>query len=388
MKYAGINLAAAEELLSVVVATPSVNPAFQTPEDDPALFGEAKLARALAAWFAANGIEAELEEKLPGRPNLIARIKGRSGGPRMMWEGHLDTVQVTGMDAPFVPVVRDGRLYGRGAVDDGGCVVAFMLAVRALAANPPPGDVDFVGAMDEEFSYLGVLQHLARGEQYALGVAGEPTDLRVVRACKGTVRWFVDIKGRSAHTSKPHEGLSGIDGARRVLELYEAEMKGRTQSHVLLGVPTLTCTAIEAGEGPNTVPSSARLRFDYRYLPTESGSEVYAHFKALAETLPEIAPGFTVTVPPPFVDSSAMDVPEDSAIVTRMTRVCAARGISDVAEGVPYGSDSTKMVNNGGIPTIVFGPGNIDQAHARDEYVELAQVVTAAEMLVDLAHSL
>ena len=373
------------ELLKLIVSTPSINPAFRTEGDDPALFGEERLALALKAWLEGHGLAVRLDLVEPGRPNLIASVRGAAGGPRMMWEGHLDTVQVANMAAPFAPRVENGRLYGRGAVDDGGCLVAFMLAMRALAADPPPGDVDFVAAMDEEFNYRGVLHHLRRDRNYALGVAGEPTGLEVVRACKGTVRWFVELNGRAAHTAKPHEGLSAINAGRALLGAYDSEMERRAYAHPLLGAPTLTCTAFEAGEGPNTVPSKARLRFDYRYLPSESGAKVHAEFKAIAENLETAMPGLGVSVEPPFVDSSAMDVPEDSTVVATMRAICVRRGLPSVPRGVPYGSDATKMVNDGGIPTIVFGPGSIDQAHSVGEYVEIDQVVAAAEMLIALA---
>ena len=376
------------ELLELVVATPSINPAFLCEGDDPALFGEQLLAERLRDWLSARGVASQLDTVEPGRPNLIVRVKGTGGGPPMMWEGHLDTVQVTNMADPFTPRIEGGRLYGRGAVDDGGCVVAFLMAMLDLIADPPPGDVDFVAAMDEEFSFRGVLHHIARGERYALGVAGEPTDLAVVRACKGTVRWYVELRGRPAHTAKPHEGLSTVTAGRALLEAYEAEMAGRTAAHPLLGPSTLTCTAFEAGEGPNTVPSRARLRFDFRDLPAEAGQEVYRHFRKVAEDLQSLSPVLAVHVEPPFVDSSAMDVPEASTIVSQMRAVCAGRGLPDAALGVPYGSDATKMVNNGGVPTIVFGPGSIDQAHSVDEFVEIDQVVTAAGMLVELARRL
>jgi succinyl-diaminopimelate desuccinylase len=384
----GINTDAAIELLNLIVATPSINPAFLREGDDPDLFGEEHLAIALRNWLERQGLQSEIDIVAPGRPNLILRAKGTKGAPSMLWEGHLDTVQVTNMADPFTPRIENGRLYGRGAVDDGGCVVAFLLAMRALIADPPPGNVDFVAAVDEEFGFRGVLHHLARGESYALGVAGEPTDLAVVRACKGTVRWHVELQGRPAHTAKPQEGLSAITAGCALIAAYEAEMATRAASHPLLGQSTLTCTAFEAGEGPNTVPSKSRLRFDYRYLPAESGMELYRHFKQVAERLTADFPGLVVVVEPPFVDSSAMDVPENSTIVSEMRAVCAERGLPDSALGVPYGSDATKMVNNGGIPTIVFGPGNIDQAHSFGEYVEIDQVVAAAEMLVALARRL
>lgn len=380
-----INRDTAIELLNLIVATPSVNPAFFRDGDDPALFGEERLAVALKDWLGKEGLQAEIDTVEPGRPNLILRAKGTNGGPRMLWEGHLDTVQVTNMADPFTPRLENRRLYGRGAVDDGGCVVAFLLAMRVLIADPPPGDVDFVAAMDEEFGYRGVLHHIARGERYDLGVAGEPTDLAVVRACKGTVRWHVELRGRPAHTAKPHEGLSAVTAGCALIAAYEAEMKTRVAMHPLLGPATLTCTAFEAGEGPNTVPSKSRLRFDYRYLPTENGMEVYRHFKLVAEGLQSAIPGLVVIVEPPFVDSSAMDVAENSTIVSEMRAVCAERGLPDAVLGVPFGSDATKMVNDGGIPTIVFGPGSIDQAHSLDEYVDIEQVIAAAEMLVALA---
>jgi acetylornithine deacetylase len=384
----GVSRQAAIELLELIVSTPSINPAFLREGDDPALFGEEKLALRLKDWLDGQGLVSEIDPVLPGRPNLILRVKGTGGGPRMLWEGHLDTVQVTNVVDPFTPRIENGRLYGRGSVDDGGCVVAFLLAMRALIADPPPGDVDFVAAMDEEYSFRGVLHHIARGERYTLGVAGEPTDLAVVRACKGTVRWWVELRGRPAHTAKPQEGLSAVTAGSALLAAYEREMATRMAAHPLLGPSTLTCTAFEAGEGPNTVPSKARLRFDYRYLPTENGEAVYQHFRDVAEALPATIPGLAVTVEPPFIDSSAMDVPETSQIVSEMRAVCAARGLPDTVLGVPYGSDATKMVNDGGIPTIVFGPGSIDQAHSLHEFVEIDQVVAAAEMLVDLARRL
>lgn len=385
-KYRGIDREAAVALLSLVVRTPSINPAFRTEGDDPADFGEARLAAALAGWLAEAGIEAVIDEVLPGRPNVIARAPGTDGERRMIWEAHLDTVQVTGMAAPFTPRLEGDRLYGRGAVDDGASLVAFMLALRALSVAPPPADVDFVAAMDEEYSYLGVLHHIARNERYDLGVAGEPTSLRVVRACKGTVRWWVEIEGRNAHTGKPEEGINGITVARHILDLYDRELARAPAAHPLLGPPTLTCTAIEAGVGPNTVPATCRMRFDYRYLPVEEGAEIHARYAAIARSAAAAFPGAQVRVEAPFVDSSAMDVEAESAIVRLAGRVCAAHGVDPAAIGVPYGSDATKLVNNAGIPTIIFGPGSIDCAHAPDEFADISEILQAARMLVDLAH--
>lgn len=375
-----ITEADAADLIGRMVAIPSVNPAFRQPGDPDDWFDEARMAAFVADWLRGIGLVVEVEEVEPRRPNVVGRLAG-TGGARMLWEGHLDTVQVTGMAAPFVPRVEAGRLFGRGAVDDKGCLAAFMLALRELAAAPPAASVTFLAASDEEFRFAGIRHHIARDSAYDLGIAGEPTNLRVVRACKGCMRWFVEVRGKAAHTAKPHEGISAVRLAGRLLDAFDTRMAACAETHPLLGPPTLVCTGFEAGEGPNTVPSRAMLRFDYRYLPSQDGDAVWSEFKALAEDVLDGA----CTVHEPFIDSSAMDVPEASLIVTLAREVCRRHGVAPEAIGVPYGSDATKMVNLGGVPTIVFGPGSIDQAHARDEYVDLAEVVRAAAMLVDMA---
>lgn len=385
MSESGITEGEAGELLAKLVAIPSVNPSFRQAGDPDDWFDEARCGAFVADWLKGIGAEVEIDMVAPQRPNVIARIRGAGGGPRFLWEGHLDTVQVTGMKAPFAPRIEKGRLYGRGAVDDKGCLTAFMLALRDLAADPPPGDVTFLAAMDEEYNFAGIAHHLKRGERYDLGIAGEPTNLRIVRACKGCVRWHVEVLGRAAHTAKPHEGIDAIAAARRLLASFEAEMAQRTERHPLLGPATLVCTSFEAGEGPNTVPSRAMLRFDYRYLPSEEGEAVWRDFQGLAERLAGEVPGVRVVVHRPFIDSSAMDVPEASPIVGLVGGVCRDFGIDPVPEGVPYGSDATKMVNIGAVPTIVFGPGSIDQAHSLDEFVDLSEVAQAARMLAEAA---
>jgi succinyl-diaminopimelate desuccinylase len=379
--------AATADLLAALVRIPSVNPAFGQPGDPDEWFNEGRMAGFVAGWLRDLGLDVETDAVAPDRPNVIARLKGKGNGPAMLWEGHLDTVQVTGMSEPFTPRVERGRLYGRGAVDDKGCLAAFMLALRDLVRDPPPGDVTFLAAVDEEYRFAGITHHLKRGERYDLGIAGEPTNLRIVRACKGCVRWHVEVLGRAAHTAKPHEGVDAVVAATGLLAGYRRAMEARTATHPLLGRSTLVCTGFEAGEGPNTVPSRAMLRFDYRYLPSEEGAEVWRDFEALTARLAAEAPEARFIVHPPFIDSSAMDVPATSPIVALLGGVCQGFGIDPEPQGVPYGSDATKMVDIGGVPTVVFGPGSIDQAHAKDEFVTLAEVTKAAAMLVRAAHA-
>ena len=374
-------------LLGDLVAIPSVNPAFRTPEAPAEWFGEAAMAAYVAAWLGDHGAEVQLDPVFPGRPNVISRLRA-VGAPRLLWEGHLDTVQATGMSIePFRPVLRDGRLYGRGAVDDKGCLAAFMLALRDLARDPAPVDLTFVAAVDEEHHYRGVLHHLGRGEAADGGVAGEPTGLRVVSACKGCVRWEIEVRGRGAHSSRPEEGIDaiaiGADLVRHLRDVFAPRLTVRT--HPLLGRPSLICSLIQGGEGINTVPARCSLKFDRRTLPSETSLEAWSEIEAEVRRFAAgLDRGAAVIMHPPFVEGASMDVPREAAIIAAASAACRAEGLPEEVMGVSFGSDASAMTR-AGIPTIIFGPGSIDQAHTADEFVAVADVARAARMLADMA---
>lgn len=377
------------ELLSALVRIPSVNPAFRQPGDPPEWFGEAAVGHEVARRLAAIGLEPEQDEVLPGRANVLATLKGRNAkGRRLIFECHMDTVQVSGMSIePFTPVLRDGRLYGRGSVDDKACITMMLLAMRELAKDPPAVDIEFVAAVDEEFQFTGVLHHLRRKDGLIGGIAGEPTSLRVVTACKGCVRWTIEVRGKAAHTSQPQEGIDAITIATDLLAHLRltVEPELRLRSHDLVGSPSLVCTMIEGGQGPNTVPARCVMTFDRRTLPGETGEdawrEIDAGVRAFAAGLPA---GAAITMHPPFIDSVSMEVAPDAAITDAARAACRKHGLPDEVMGVPYGSDATKLTA-ACVPTIIFGPGSIDQAHTADEFVPIAEVTTAARMLVDIA---
>jgi acetylornithine deacetylase len=375
-----ITAEAAAELIAAMVAIPSVNPKLRSPGAPDAWFGEERMAHFVRDWLVGEGIEAVLDEVEPGRPNVVARLPGPPGARRVVWEGHLDTVQVDGMADPFTPVVRDGRLHGRGAVDDKASLAMFMLALRVVRDLRRDCDITFVAAIDEEVSFTGVTHHIARGERYDMGVAGEPTSLRIVTACKGTIRFFIDVHGRNAHSSRPQEGVDAIAIAADLHAHLRAYMAGTPQHHPMLGPRTLTCTMISGGEGPNSVPAFARLTFDFRTLPEQTGAEAWDEIAAVVAAFPA-PPGARIAMQPPFIDSISMEVPADAEIVGRLQAALAAEGLDGTPEGAPFGSDATKFTRDG-TPCVVFGPGGIAQAHAPDEYVDLAEVARAARILV------
>ncbi len=377
----------AQCLLSDLVAIPSVNPAFRSNADPAGIFGEEAKALYVLSWLHDAGIGARLQEVLPGRPNIIAEIAGRVGKRTLMLECHLDTVQVTGMTAPFIPWLQDGKLYGRGAVDDGGCISAMMLAMRALQRDPPASNIVLLAAMDEEYQYRGVAHFLAEGGRADGGIAGEPTGLRVVTACKGCVRWQIEVIGRAAHSSEPWRGIDAIAVATDLLAHLRAVMTPRlaARHHPLVGSPTLVCSLIEGGQGPNTVAERCVMTFDRRTLPGESGMDAWREVEAEIETFVAGLSEARIVVHAPFIDSVSMAIEDANAdIVTTARAVCRVEGLVDKVQGVAFGSDATKMTASG-IPTIVFGPGDIAQAHTVGEHVAVADVARAARMIEHIA---
>jgi succinyl-diaminopimelate desuccinylase len=372
-------------LLSDMVAIPSINPAFSRPDLPAEWFGEERVAAFIAGWLRAEGISAEIEEVLPGRPNVVARLEGLAGAPRMIWEGHTDTVQVEGMEAPFSPRIEGSRLHGRGAVDDKGCLAMFMLAMREVKRRGSRCDLTFVAAIDEEVTFKGVQHHIRNDGPYDLGVAGEPTSLAVVSACKGVIRFVVEVRGRSAHSARPEEGINALAiGAALIAHLAEY-MAATDRRHPLLGRRTLTCTMMQAGEGPNTVPPRATMTFDFRTLPDQTGDEAWAEIAAVVRTFAGAkGQGAEIVMHPSFIDSISMEVPHYSAVVTELAKVVGDAGYSSEVIGVPYGSDASKLTR-AGTPCVIFGPGRIEQAHAIDEYVDMDEVARGAEILVELA---
>jgi acetylornithine deacetylase len=367
--------AGVESLLRALVAIPSVNP---REGGGP---GEAALAVFVRDWLAARGVTARLHEVLPGRPNVVATVPGRD--PRaVLLEAHLDTVETDGMTVdPHAAEVRDGRLYGRGACDAKGALAAFMLAVAELAAGdrPPPCTVLLGAAVDEEHRYRGVLGLIEAltGTQVLGALVGEPTGLAPATAHKGVVRYTVRTLGEAGHSSRPGEAVNAVSLMARVIARIDAAPPARA-AHPLLGPATRCVTRVRGGTGPNVVPGRCEIDVDRRTLPGEEPAEVW---RREAAELAALLPG-RVAVDAPFTVDHALDTPSDSLLVLALRRTLARHGHSDGVRGMPFCTDASKLAR-AGIPSVVFGPGSIADAHSAAESVALADVAAAARVVAE-----
>ncbi|MGE9267669.1 MAG: M20 family metallopeptidase [Verrucomicrobiales bacterium] len=369
------------QLLQELIRIPSVN-----PESDPGVSpgGEMKLARYLADFLAPLGFELTLEEVLPGRPNLIARAPGPSDRPRVLLGPHLDTVGVTGMTIPaFEANFADGKIHGRGASDTKGPMAAMLWGLRANAEKLAtlPVAFDFVAFCGEESNQPGSL-HFARhhASAYAFAIVGEPTSLQAVHSSKGCLWATLEAHGKAAHASRPELGDNALlkltRALHRIQETLPATFAGFPDP--LLGPPSLNIGMIQAGTRPNIVPDHASARFDIRSTPAlvaqRSVRELLNAY--LDENQPEITLGEASEFPP-------MHTPADHPWLRALQAAVPELTLT----GAPWFSDAAHLAA-AGLPAICLGPGSIDQAHTKDEFIQLSELEAGGLFFTHLISSL
>jgi acetylornithine deacetylase/succinyl-diaminopimelate desuccinylase-like protein len=366
------------KLLCELIALPSVNPAFLPPGD--AWAGEERVADFVAVMAARAGLEIEFQKVLPGRVNLIAHLRPmRRATKTILLAPHLDTVPVAD-ESQFVPRKEGDRLYGRGACDTKGSVATMLSAVIAVANSkkrPRETEIIFAGLVDEENGQAGS-RALARSQLKAdLAIVGEPTSHRIVTAHKGNIWLQLETHGRSAHGSRPELGRNAVHAMARIVDALETEYAAtlrQRQRHPLLGHGTINVGTIRGGTQPNIVPDSCVITIDRRTLPGETETRVKREIQSFlaGKKLRATFSGTGRQWP-----CSPMETNTRLPLVRQFLRSIGQRK----PLGVNYFCDAA-ILAEGGIPSVVFGPGDIAQAHTPDEWISLRSLERATEMLV------
>ncbi len=363
------------ETLASLVQINSVNPAYENGR------GERDISLWIRRFFESRGIEVSEQNVLPDRSNVIARLPGRDSTRRIVLEAHMDTVSCQGMTIPpFEPRIEAGKLYGRGACDTKAGLAAMMHAVASLHADKhrPPCDVLLAAVVDEEHAFRGVLR-LCEGLAAEAAIVAEPTQMRAVIASKGVLRWRIVVRGRAAHSSKPHLGVNAINHMARVVLAIEADHQRLAASeHPLLGPATSNVGLIRGGVQINFVPDECIIEIDRRLLPGERAEAVLSHYRGLLDELARTHDDLEAVMEPPMLVDEALETPVDSPSVRLASAILDEMNLDGTPCGVPFGSDASKLSRHG-IPSLIIGPGSIDRAHAAVEYVELDQVEQAFE---------
>lgn len=349
--------------------------------------GEAAIAAWIGAFFRQHGLEVSEQLVLDGndavgpRCNVIACLPGKRRDKRIVLEAHMDTVSILGMTIPpFEPSIEGRKMFGRGSCDTKAGLAAMMHAVVDLQQQGirPECDVWMAAVVDEEFSFRGVLK-LVENLHADAAIVAEPTELKMVIASKGVLRWRIVARGKAAHSSKTHLGINAIHHmARLVVALEEHHAMLHKRTHPLLGSASGNVGKIHGGVQVNFVPDLCAIEIDRRLLPQESLENVLQEYQTIVDQVGSKLDGFDVTMESPMlVDPAWINDSKDS--VVRFAGECLTdMGLDSGCHGVPFGSDASKF-GRAGISTLLFGPGSIDQAHAAVEYVDLDQVEQAFE---------
>jgi acetylornithine deacetylase len=377
-------VSATKELLRELIALPSVNPAFL--EDRAELTGERRVAGFLAARAAKAGLGVASQDVLPGRCNVLVcyRPSGRVR-KRVLLAPHLDTVGGTpSFDGLFTPKEIDGRLYGRGACDAKGPAVAMFTALTSITDHrkrPRETEIIFAGLVDEENEQSGARALVASGLKADLAIVGEPTRLEVVTAHKGDLWLELETRGRSAHGARPDLGRNAVHAMCRIVHLLETEYAAtlRQRRHPLLGHATVSVGCIHGGTQPNVVPAYCLTRIDRRTLPGETEASVVREIAALLgrHRLPARLANLRKAPCLPLETDSRLPL-----IQQFFRHVGRRRPV-----GVHFFCDAS-ILARGGIPSIVYGPGDIAQAHAQNEWISLAALDRAVGLLTRFLVSL
>lgn len=370
-------------LLQRLIRIPSVN-----PDCNPTGDGEAAMADYVDQFLEDISFSVTQDEVLPSRPNVIGKCPHTGlepdERPRILLCPHLDTVSVDGMDMDtFGTITDDGRILGRGASDTKGPMAAMLQALKNCSDILPtmPVAVDFVGFMGEEASQHGS-KHFGKyhASEYEFALAGEPTSLEIVNVTKGSLWATLQATGKAAHASQPEAGDNAILKIARALDQFEQSITAKlaTYTHPSLSYSTLNVGTITGGKQPNIVPDFASAQIDIRTTPAlyeECGALELVEKVIAEQELP-------IKVVNPH-ENPPMEVSDDNPWIMRMQ----AANPESKTVSAPWFSDAAHL-NAAGIPAICVGPGSINQAHTKDEFIRIADLEAGVDYFENFIRSL
>jgi acetylornithine deacetylase ArgE len=377
-------------LLRDLVALPSVNP-MGRPLTGPDIY-EHRVTAYLENFFRSLGVPYERQTVAPLRDNIFAWTDAAGAAATVIFEAHQDTVPTDNMTIdPFSAHIENGRLYGRGACDIKGGMAAMLGAFARLVRDKPKGAarVVMVCTVDEEFGFLGAQRIIQLGLRQRFSnllgaIVAEPTQLRIVNSHKGLVRWDLTTTGRSCHSSRPEQGVNAIYRMAAVLPHIEryAEQLRVSRSDPCLGPPTMNVGRIDGGTSVNTVPDRCRIEIDRRLVPGEDAASAREHFHDYLRQ--HVDPSLAYSLASPRLSAPPLNAVGSEELVARLGAAIDSVIGAHQVEAVPYGTDAAPLAE-AGIPSVVFGPGDITRAHTCDEWTPLDEVEQASEILYRLA---
>ena len=363
-----------EQLLSDMVSINSIN-----PDLVPGSPGEGELARYIADWLERAGLEVQRIESVSGRPNVVGIARGTGGGKTLLLNGHMDTVGIAGMSDAHQPIIKDGRMYGRGAYDMKSGLAACMLATASAKNAGLRGDVIFTAVIDEEYASMGTMD-LAKRFHADGAIIAEPTELQLIVAHRGFVWLEVETVGNAAHGSRPDLGVDAIAKMGKVLvEIEKLDQTLRSNpTHPLLGSGSLHASLITGGQELSSYPERCILSVERRTLQEETPEFVEAEFTKIIQDIQKSDSTFNAVIRR-GIGRSPLETSENTEIV-KVIQDAAIKVLNHPAQitGVQYWTDAA-VLSAAGIPSVLFGHSGAG-AHAVEEWVDLESVKACTEI--------
>ena len=366
------------ELLSDLVKINSVNPSLV-----PGAPGEGEVAEFIGEYLRGLGLETRVEDVEVGRSNAVGTLKGEGGGPVLMLNGHTDTVGIEYMEIdPLDPVVKEGRMYGRGTNDMKGGLAAILSATKALvdSGETLKGDLVVAAVCDEEFASIGT-ERLVEEVEVDAAIVCEPTEFQVLVAHKGFAWIDIETRGVAAHGSAWQIGVDAIAKMGKVQVGLESlqEDSLMKRSHRLVGPPSVHSSIIKGGRELSTYPDRCTLKVERRLIPGETKDDVEAELDGLLSSIGDIDPKIEGDFDITFY-RGPLEVSTDAEICKVLVE-CS----QEVRGETPHfvggsGWMDTQIIAEKGVPAVAFGPIG-SGAHAAVEYVEVDSVVDTARVL-------
>jgi acetylornithine deacetylase/succinyl-diaminopimelate desuccinylase family protein len=343
----------------------------------PSICGdEYKIAEFTNNWLVEHGLPSEMIEVKPRRPNVVSRLKGRAAGPRLLLNGHMDTVALGEgwVRDPFGAEIEGGMMYGRGTVDMKAGLASILVATAECKQEglPEKGELIVTAVVDEESIDWGTYALIQKGvtKGVDLAMVSETTDLDVVTAHRGRTVFDIEVHGRAAHSMWPEHGVSAIENAAT---LINALPKLNSPTHPRLGRDTVNVLKIEGGqEEVMLVPERCRMVIDRCLVPGHNSKIALEDLNQLIRKTGIDASAKLISRETPFCEP--FEIPDEDKNVQMVMRAAErVLGKTPKINFHPGPCDSCILVNPGGVPTLEFGPSG-GRLHESDEFVDLESV--------------
>ena len=350
--------------------------------------GEVEIARYIASWLEHRGIETHWIEPTKGRPSIVGVVRGTGGGKSLMLNGHIDTVTNASYEGdPLSGIIKDGKLYGRGAADMKCGVAAILAALVEAKRKPLKGDVIFTGVADEEDVSIGTEQVLAAGWRADAAIVCEPSNEDLVVGHKGFVWLEAEIHGRAAHGSRFDLGVDAIRNAGYFLVELD-KFAGRLEDgpdHPLLGSPSVHASMVKGGEEPASYPAKCSITIERRTVAGETDEQVYSEIDGLLQAAAQQTTGFEYTLRTTF-SRQPFEISQDHPLVSLVSaQLKGVSGKKPVLRAEAFWTDCA-LIDGVGMPVVMYGPHG-EGLHSKEEWVDVDSIGFVASSLMAITRA-